>query len=118
MNIQNPILSLCIPTYNRDKYLLSCLLSIYEQTTNYQCFEVVVSDNASNDRTEKIAQQFSKFPNFRFIRSEENIGAVKNILKVVDLARGEYSWIIGDDDFILPGKIDNILDLLKNTTVD
>jgi len=110
--MENPLLSICIPTYNRSKYLRSNLLSIFSQVRHPELVEVVVSDNHSTDETEAVAREFLKYENFRYFRQEENIGPAKNFLSNVALAKGEYCWIIGDDDFILQERIESILQLI------
>jgi glycosyltransferase involved in cell wall biosynthesis len=112
--MKKPLLSICIPTYNRSEYLYSNLLSIFSQIKNPEIIEVLVSDNNSNDETISIVSKFLKYSNFIFLRQEENIGPAKNFLSVVSQAKGEYCWIIGDDDFILQGRIESIIALISN----
>ena len=54
---KGPLLSICIPTYNRSKSLRICLLSILSQTKGYEeDVEVVVSDNCSDDDTMQVVE--------------------------------------------------------------
>ncbi len=108
-----PLLSICIPTYKRSKYLQSNLLSIYSQQFDHSLIEVLVSDNCSDDDTEEISKKFSKYKSFNYYRQETNIGAVRNVFKLVNIyAKGEYCWVIGDDDFPLSGSISALIELL------
>lgn len=109
----NIVLSICIPTYNRAGYLAACLRSIYNQTILSDSIQVVVSDNCSTDDTAIIVQEFQHHPNFLYIRQSENIGMSRNILAVVEQASGEFCWITGDDDFIIDGAIDRLVELIK-----
>jgi glycosyltransferase involved in cell wall biosynthesis len=67
----------------------------------YHDFELIISDNGSIDKTEKICQEFSiKDRRIRYVRSNENQGASWNYNRTVELARGEYfRWLAHDDAF-------------------
>lgn len=105
-------LSICIPTYNREKYLTRTLHSIASQLTPE--VEVVIADNASIDKTEEVIKELeSNFPHLTYYRWAENMGADKNFLKVIDLAQGEYCWFLGSDDKIEDGCIALIIDKIN-----
>jgi abequosyltransferase len=104
-------LSLCIPTYNRAKFLKETLDSIIEQAS--ENIEIVVSDNGSTDETEAIIQEYQKqFPRLRYFRFCTNQGAERNFLNVVEIATGEYCWLLGSDDKLEEGAIVEILSKL------
>lgn len=108
-----PKLSICIPTYNRGIFIGETLESVISQAT--EDVEIVISDNASNDNTESIVQYYTKrFPQITFFKWEQNMGADKNYFKVVDLAKGDYCWLLGSDDCIKPGAIKRILNEIEN----
>lgn len=103
-------LSICIPTFNRVKMLQELLDSILSQVTktNQRFLEIVISDNASDDGTKELVEQYSqKFP-IIYIRNEKNFGADRNYIQVVDASTGEYAWIIGSDDAIPSGALDRV----------
>jgi abequosyltransferase len=113
-------LSICIPTYNRDKFLPDLFDSILNDVDDSVAknIEIVVSDNASTDNTDSIISLYKqKFSNksisFVFHKWKENMGADRNFLKVVELASGEYCWLMGSDDKILDGSIKYILNKLE-----
>lgn len=72
-----PLLSICIPTYNRSSYLQKTLESIVSSEVFYNTdqIEIIISDNASPDDTQKIAESFvSLFPDkIKYFRNEKNI---------------------------------------------
>ena len=100
----NPLLSICIPTYNRRQYLQECLDSIITQDEfNIQEIEIVISDNASTDDTTILVQEYTgKYPNIIYHRNTENIGADRNVIKVLWYWSGRFLWLLSDDDIILP----------------
>lgn len=114
-------LSICVPTYNRSVFLRSNLLSIYNQLDALNdSVEVIVSDNCSTDNIAEVVKPYLSNPNFVYHQQPENLGLVKNVLKIVnEYAKGEFCWIVGDDDFILPGALKNILHILdSNSDID
>lgn len=107
-----PKLSICIPTYNRAKFLGATLRSIVDQVG--EDVEIVVSDNASNDETSDIVEFYRKLhPALVYFRQPENVGADRNYLKVVELASGEYCWLFGSDDILKKDAIQKVLQEIK-----
>lgn len=112
-----PTLSICIPTYNRQEYLQYCLESITSQIqknklTDY--VEIVISDNASTDRTEDIVREFqNKYQNIFYHKNLTNVGFDKNLLTVVDKSSGEYCLTLGDDDAFLPETLHKLLQKIQ-----
>ncbi len=101
-------LSFCIPTYNRGAYLGRLIESIASQWTDE--VEIVISDNASTDNTEEIIAEYQKkYTRIVYSKSETNLGADRNYLRAVELAKGEYCWLFGSDDYLADGAIERIL---------
>jgi len=118
--MNNPTLSICIPTYNRANELSVCLDSICKQfelePQLKTAVEIVISDNASTDNTTEIVSEFQKrYPQIQYIRNENNVGFDRNVLNVVSHSHGEYCLTLGDDDAIFEGGIKEILDLITKT---
>lgn len=109
-----PLLSICIPTYNREKYLEECLESILHQKWfDQEDIEIIISDNASIDNTkEMIFDLQKKYKNINYFCNEENIWPVNNLILSVQRTRWEYVWIFGDDDKILNFWLKVVLDTL------
>jgi len=112
------LLSICIPTFNRAKHLDNCLSSILTALRDVELeVEVCISDNCSTDNTEQIVLN-SKLPVI-YKKNSENIGIARNFLSAVGLASGEFVWLIGDDDLLLPDSIGRLGQLIKdNSRVD
>jgi glycosyltransferase involved in cell wall biosynthesis len=98
--------SVCVVTYNQEKYIRACLQSILDQETDF-AFEVIVGDDASTDGTPGIVQEFAeRYPNqVRAILRDVNIGPTQNYLRVHNLAKGMYIAHVDGDDYCLPGKL-------------
>ena len=113
-------LSICIPTYNRLDCLENCLQSIKVAKKNFDFnFEVCVSDNNSNGNAKEIVNKYFKFFKIKYFVNDDNLGIGKNIFKSVDKARGEFSWIIGNDDMMLPYTFNKLSEIFKaNKEVD
>ena len=114
---KQPLLSICIPTWNRSKILSISLTSFREQLTSIDSseIEIFVSDNASDDDTPQVVQSFidQGLP-ITYNRNSENIGAAPNFIKCMQWASGKYIWLLGDDDLLKDNAISYILDLIRN----
>ncbi len=112
------ILSICIPTYNRINQLDNCLNSILISKKNVDDFnfEICISDNNSEKNTEEIIQKYNKELKIKFNRNKKNFGFAINAIKTVSMAQGEFSWMIGDDDLILPKTLLKLKNLLQNNS--
>jgi glycosyltransferase involved in cell wall biosynthesis len=101
-----PKVSVCVITYNQEKYIRQCLQSIMDQETDFN-LEVIVGDDCSTDGTRTIVQEFAERYKgiVKTIFQEKNTGGTKNYLDVHGAARGEYIAHIDGDDFMLPGKL-------------
>lgn len=111
-----PKVSILIPVFNREKYIAECIQSALDQT--FVGLEVVVVDNASDDGTWDICQQFAmRDPRVRVFRNKENIGPVRNWIRCAQEARGEYSKILFSDDLLEPDCIERMLQPFKDPDV-
>ena len=83
-DMKTPKVSVCVVTYNQEKYIRQCLQSIVDQETNFN-FEILVSDDCSTDATRTIVLEFaSKYPEIvKPMFRDRNVGAVKNFVLIV-----------------------------------
>jgi glycosyltransferase involved in cell wall biosynthesis len=105
-----PVLSLIIPTRERAGTLVHTLATALEQRSDD--YEVVVSDNASADNTRQVVESFDD-PRIRYINTASRLSMCGNYEFAVEHARGDYVLIIGDDDAVIPGKLDFLLEKLR-----
>lgn len=104
------LLSICIPTYNRKKLLKRALDSILSQMNDR--VELFVSDNASDDGTKEMMEQ--QYPNVIYLRNDYNIGAEANFLQCCEFAHGKFFILFGSDDVLVEGAMVKILAFLEN----
>ena len=108
-------LSICIPTFNRIHCLEKCLESIRLSSTNSDLdFEVNISDNNPEANAKVLADKYKKYFQINYIANSKNIGLGNNILKASSMASGEFSWIIGNDDLMLPKTFSNLKRMFNN----
>jgi abequosyltransferase len=93
-SVNRPVLTVAIPTYNRAEYLAELLSVLQKQLTSDT--EVVVSDNFSTDSTEQVTNSFKG--RIRVSRNARNIGADANLVSCLEQAKGQFVWLMGDDD--------------------
>jgi glycosyltransferase involved in cell wall biosynthesis len=96
-----PRISVTLPVFNGERYLAQAIRSILDQT--YRDFELIISDNASTDRTEDICRSFvAQDRRIRYVRQPRNIGASPNFNVCYALASGEYFKWAAHDDYLEP----------------
>lgn len=106
-----PLVSLGLPVYNGENYLKLAVQSVLCQT--FTDFELIISDNASTDKTESICREFdAAHSRVRYIRHDHNLGAASNFNHTVKLARGEYFKWVAHDDLIAPEYLQTCVDAL------
>ena len=97
-NIQ-PLVSVCVPTYNRVEKLKVAIKNIQRQT--YDNLEIIISDNHSSDETEKVCIQLQKEDDrIIYFQQNNNIGPTTNFEFVRQRAKGKYFLWHGDDDYL------------------
>ncbi|GHT02294.1 hypothetical protein AGMMS50276_32130 [Synergistales bacterium] len=110
------LLSICMPTYNRSKHIKRQLSFILRDASEFigKEVEILVSDNASPDDTDKIIRGiYHENPDtFFYIEQEENIGCGQWVY-LINKAEGKYVWLVGDDDVLRPGIVEHVIDLLN-----
>jgi glycosyltransferase involved in cell wall biosynthesis len=108
-------LTVCVVTYNQEQYVSNCLSSIVNQKVDCP-FNIIVSDDGSTDGTQKIIREFAKeYPDLIVpIVGASNVGPFGNYKKVHKLAQGKYVSHMDGDDYMLPGKLQQQINLLES----
>lgn len=100
--MNNPLISICIPSYERTEYLERLLESIKVQT--FKNFEVIFTDDSKTDRVQIFVQNYkAEFPIY-YHRNTPSLGTAKNMLEGIKYAHSQWIKIIHDDDFFSTDK--------------
>ena len=106
--MDEPLVSICIPTYNGARYLRACLDSAVGQT--YRSIEIVVVDDDSSDESPAIADDYARRDHrFRLSRNPRRLGLVGNWNRSVEIARGTWVKFLFQDDLLEPACIERMI---------
>jgi glycosyltransferase involved in cell wall biosynthesis len=92
-----PLVSICIPTYNRAGMINKAIESALGQT--YRNIEVIVVDNDSSDNTDAVVAAYTD-ERLTYVKNERNLGLFGNFNRCIELATGKYLHILHSDDYI------------------
>ena len=104
------LVSVIIPSYNHDKYVKDCIISVLNQT--YEYIEVFVMDDCSTDNSQKVLKTI-KDDRLKVFYSKKNKGTVRTINYLTNKCNGEYIAIIGSDDLWEKDKIEKQVNYLN-----
>jgi len=106
--------SVCVMTYNQEKYIGLCLESLVNQKTDFN-FEVIVGDDCSTDSTAAIVSNFQKkYPDIvKPILHKKNTGGIGNYVAIREAATGTYIANVDGDDWCAPNKLDTQIRFLN-----
>jgi alpha-1,3-rhamnosyl/mannosyltransferase len=108
-----PNVSVCIPTYNRERLLKETLDSVFAQT--YKDFEVVIVDDGSTDGTKQMLEKYGY--NVRYFW-QENTGDAAARNKLIELARGKYISFLDSDDLLYPDALEKMVEAMPPDAED
>lgn len=111
---KQPILSICIPTFNRGEILSKRIKSYL--SVNNEDIEIIIVDNASCDDSVKFLKEIED-NRIRVFQNDTNIGSFYNICKVLTLASGKYAMLLMDKDLLDVQYINQITDFLKEQEI-
>ena len=106
-----PLVSICIPVYNGELYILKTLSSALNQT--YKNLEIIIFDNCSTDKTAEIIKTF-KDSRITYHLNDKNYGILINSLKCLEAANGEFIKLLSADDLLKPNAIEAQVEVLIN----
>jgi glycosyltransferase involved in cell wall biosynthesis len=120
--VVDPLLTVAVPTYNRAASLRRSLGAIVRQIAaiegGWERIELLVSDNCSTDDTPAVIAEFSESARIRYLRNPSNLGMEGNFLSCFEQARGRLVWTFSDDDLLVDGVLQKVLDLASSSPVD
>ena len=113
-----PLVSVIVPVYGVEDYILDCLNSLYAQT--YSNYEVILIDDGSPDNSAKIIEEYIQQTDkkvFRLIRKENGgVSSARN--RGISEAKGEWITFVDSDDFVEPEYISYMIDGLQKYPAD
>jgi len=92
-----PLVTICIPTYNRAEMVQKTIQSVLDQT--YKNLEIIILDDCSTDDTGEVFKKYLD-PRLIYIKNKQNLGQFGNVNKGIDLSNGKYIHILHSDDRI------------------
>ena len=106
-----PLVSIGLPVYNGEHYIARAIESLLAQ--DYALIELIISDNASTDRTPEICREYAaKDSRVHYHRNSTNLGVVKNFNRVFELASGDYFMWAGDHDLRAPTYVSRCMEIM------
>ena len=116
--MKQPLLSICIPTYNRSKYLSKTIESILVSNSFSEEVELVISDNASTDDTADVVKAYmTRYDNIRYFKNDTNVRD-SNFPLALDRGSGCYVKLNNDNRPLLPGALNYMLEAIKEHQKD
>lgn len=112
-----PVLTICIATYNRSDYLIENLSVLFPQLLEVEDkIELLILDNFSDELNyNKLISFLDKSEVvYSFIRHEMNTDGMPNLFTITSMAKGDYLFLLGDDDILSPNFINIILPVLES----
>jgi glycosyltransferase involved in cell wall biosynthesis len=114
-SVNAPLVSICIPTYNRPRDLSRAVESVVAQT--YKNWEIIITDNSPGNESADIAAKWTD-PRIRYFKNGGNCGPTISSNRAFLMARGKYVQLLMDDDLIKPKFLELMVDAFeKNPTV-
>ena len=112
---EKPLLSICIPIYNRLSYLERMLERFYEEKELFDSkIELFISDNCSEDDPQSCCNRFSEMGlRLNYHRNDTNLGMDGNFINCFKSANGKYVWLLGSDDIPQKGRLKTICEILS-----
>lgn len=116
--MQDKLLSIVIPAYNAEEYLLETIPTILD-SKNIDLIDVMIVNDGSIDNTEQLANSFvEQFPQSVRVINKVNGGHGSAVNTGINYAVGKYFKIVDADDWVDTNNLDLLIEYLKNTNVD
>ncbi|MEM8524508.1 MAG: glycosyltransferase family A protein [Bacteroidota bacterium] len=109
--MQQPLITVIIPTYNYAHYIVHTIESVLSQDYPADKMEIVIVDDGSKDNTREVVEAL-RDDRIRFYY-QENAGKAKATAKAIQLAKGKYIFNSDADDYFLPGKIRKTVEIFE-----
>src|SRR5688572_25567911 len=113
-----PLISICIPAYNAERFLVAALDSVRAQ--RFTDWELIVTEDGSRDSAEEIVRNFARTvtQSVRYDRHEHNLGLPATRNTGIAAARGEWIALLDADDVWTAGHLESIAALIPGTSAE
>ena len=114
---EHGLVSILIPMYNHERYVVDCLESVKAQT--YNRIEVLICDDCSVDNSYLVAKAWCDqnkgcFANCLVMENETNLGVTKNLNRLLQYAKGEYVKLLASDDMLMENGISDLVKVMED----
>jgi glycosyltransferase involved in cell wall biosynthesis len=110
-----PLVSVCLPLYNGEKFLAQAIQSVLDQT--YKNFELIIADDGSKDKGPSIAQDLAKTDKrIKYQQNPKNLGLFQNYNECIRLACGKYIKLFAQDDLFDPKILARMVEVLEQNS--
>lgn len=113
--MENPLVSVIIPTFNAEKYISDTIISVQNQS--YQNWEMLLVDDGSTDATQTIITSFLSDKRIQFYPLQQNFGPAKARNVGIDKAKGKYLTFLDADDIWFADFIEKSIKTAKDTNI-
>ncbi|MEO8272967.1 MAG: glycosyltransferase family 2 protein [Chloroflexota bacterium] len=115
-----PVLTVCVPTYDRPQLVQRALASIIGAASGtIDQIEIIVSDNSPSVSEQACRAGLAAWPGrSTYLGNQQNIGIAENLNQCIAHASGQYLLFVHDDDVLLPGAVGTILEALRRPQGD
>ncbi len=114
-SIDQPLVSIVLPTYNRAAVLPHAIASVLAQ--NYQHFELIIVDDNSPDETRAVVDSFQD-PRIRYVKNDPNLKLPRALNRGFSIAEGELLTWTSDDNLLRPDAIEKMVALIQQKPCD
>lgn len=112
MGINQPLVSVIMPSYNHEKYISSAIESVLNQT--FTDFNLIIIDDASKDGSQSIIKDYQKIDSrIILVIHDENKGIAKTFNEGIEKADGKFIAFIASDDLWVKDKLKKQLNILE-----
>lgn len=112
------LLSIIVPIYNQERYLVRCLDSLYNQGLNEDDFELLLINDGSTDRSMNIMQSYAEIHHNIRIISKENGGVSSARNRGIREANGEYIYMPDSDDYLIANGLNYVITNFLDDDID
>ena len=116
MKDNSPLVSICMVTYNHERFIAKAIESVVHQVGDFDV-QLVIGEDCSTDNTRAVCEEYAeKYPDkILLLAAEKNMGMMANVLRVIAACKGKYAATLdGDDYWTDENKLQKQVDFLEN----